>query len=152
MLLLFDFLLFYCCGLTVSSGASGSTAVLPATSAPSSKSTTSISLYSQLLKSLDETTRRQFEAAMAWSLLSSSTTSQPLQAWPQVCIPLTLFQAHTLKLICSKHPPLAISLFLICSHPLRSPFPSTASMAQTLTSSLQLPSYYRGFVCSSQLP
>lgn len=105
MLLLIDCLLFYFCGLTVSSGASGSTAVLPAASAPSGKSTTSISLYSQLLKSLDDTTRRQFEAAMAWELLSSSTTSQPLQAWPQVCIPLTPFQAHTLKLICSKHPP-----------------------------------------------
>ena len=48
--------------------------------------------------------------------------------------------------------PLAISLFLICSHPLRSPFPSTASMAQKLTSSLQPHSYYPGFVCSSQLP
>ena len=123
--------------ITLSSGASRSSAAPPATSAPPGASSSSSCLYSHLLRSLDDSTRRQIEATMA-----------------QVCnhmLSLSVMHAHS-----SSSAPSTLPGYQFVLHPLPPPFAASpspsASIAQELMLSLQLPSYRLGFICSSQLP
>ena len=104
--------------IMVSSGASGSSAAPTADSAPPDASSSSSGLYSHLLRSLDNLTRGQIEAAMARALLSSSAPLTTISgaASGMQRYALTFCHACKFELVCSKYP------FI------RSPLPFAASL------------------------
>ena len=107
--------------ITVSSGAGGSSAAPTSTaaSAPPGASSSSPGLYSQLLRSLDDSTRRQSRPQWLGPSSPRLPLSQPSQARHQVCNHmLSLCRSRTLELVCSKHPP----CYQFVLHPLPLPF------------------------------
>ena len=121
--------------ITVSSGTSGSSAAPTAASAPPSASSSSSVLYSHLLRSLYDSTRRQIKAAMARALLSPSAPLTTVSGTASGMQPYALTLSCTHTRACLLQAPLPGYQFVLHPlPPLRSILPSpSASIAQKLT-------------------
>ena len=106
--------------ITVSSGASGSSTAPTSTAAsvlPGASSSSS-GLYSQLLRSLDDSTRRQIEAAMAQALPSPSARLRHDIRYATICSH-SLSCTHTRARLLQAPPMLSV-----CASPASPPFRS----------------------------